>query len=154
MATKRLSLWSGDRSHGTHLALTLLTFNSCRISSTLPTLILTSCDSSRTVMRRLARISSPVFKTLSGLTEVLCRRAWGSFSTRSRPSQNDFAQLNTLGCHKHPSPNCSWSLVQIAEGMTPSFMRNLIIICWATLLGTACTAILIAPDGWGGEGPD
>jgi hypothetical protein len=38
--------------------------------------------------------------------------------------------------------------------MTPSFVRNLIIIRCATLLGTSCTAILIAPDGWGGEGPD
>jgi hypothetical protein len=38
--------------------------------------------------------------------------------------------------------------------MTPSFVRNFIIICCTTLLGTACTAILIPPDGWGGEGPD
>jgi hypothetical protein len=106
-ATKHLSLCSGDRSRGTHLVLTLLTFNSlCRLSSTLPTLIPTSCNSSRTVMRRLARISSPIFKMLSGLKEVLGRRAWGSFSSWSCPSRNDFAQLNTLGCDKHSSPNC------------------------------------------------
>jgi hypothetical protein len=37
--------------------------------------------------------------------------------------------------------------------MTSSFFRNLIIVRCATLLATACTAILIAPDGWGGEGP-
>jgi hypothetical protein len=118
-ATKRLSLCSGDRNRGTHLALTLLTFNSlCKLSSPLPTLIPTSCNSSRRVMRRLARISSPIFKTFSGLTKVLGFRAWRSFSTRSRSSRNDFAQLNTPGCDKHSSPNCAWSLVKISEGMT------------------------------------
>jgi hypothetical protein len=96
---------------------------------------------------KLAWISSPIFKTLSGLTEVLGRRAWGSFSTWCRPSRNDFTQLNTLGCDKHSSPNFAWNLVKISEGMTPFFVRNLIIIRCATLLGTACTAILIAPDG-------
>jgi hypothetical protein len=87
-------------------------------------------------MRRLARISSPIFKILSGLTKVLGRRAWGSFSTWSRPSRNDFAQLNTLGCKKHSSPNCAWSLVKISEGMTPSFVGNLIYAaqhCWVLL---------------------
>jgi hypothetical protein len=55
---------------------------------------------------------------------------------------------------KHSSPNCAWSLLKISEGMAPSFVRNLITIRCATLLDTVWTAILIAPDGWGGEGPD
>jgi hypothetical protein len=58
-------------------------FSSCTIFSTLPTLIPVSCESSRTVTRRLSRISSSILTTLAGVTEVLGLRAWGLFSARS-----------------------------------------------------------------------
>jgi hypothetical protein len=51
---------------------------------TLPTLIPVSYESSRTVTRRLSRISSSILTTLVGVTEVLGLRAWGLFSARSR----------------------------------------------------------------------
>jgi hypothetical protein len=75
-------------------------------------------------------------------------------STRSRPSRNDLGQLSTLGCDKRSSPNWAWRLVKISGGTTPSFVRNVIIIRCATLLGASCSAILMASDGWGGQGPN
>jgi hypothetical protein len=71
---------------------------------TLPTLIPISCESSQMVTWRLSWIISSIL-TLAGVTEILGLRASGSFSARSHPSLNDLAQLHTLACDNHSSPN-------------------------------------------------
>jgi len=65
------------------------------------------------------------------------------FSTTSWPLRNFLTQSNTWILDKIQSPNCAWSPVKISVDLTPSLVRNLMILCCATVVSISCSVVLL-----------
>jgi len=113
---------------------------------TLPSLMFSIPDNSRTAICLFYWISASTRSLFSPIVEVLSRRSWVSFTAVSLPFLKALLHLQTLTFDSVFSPYCLFNLEQISDSLQPSFVRNLIIMGCSTLTCIFASLIFLTTD--------
>jgi len=140
-------LCSSFNKRGVHRGHTFEYWRCClMIAFTLPSLMFSIVDNLQAVIHLFSQMSALTWSLFLPVMEVLSQCSWGSFSTVFLPFLNALLHLEIPTFDIVLSPYCLFNLLQISDGLRPTFLRNLIIMRCFMLTCTFASLIFLTTD--------